>query len=151
CVPPDARQIIRWCADRGVHTHLFDATTDLGVPTVYCVQTADSGTRAAQLVASATDFDVPAAVLRAVLETAGTRASIYSQGTAPRSSGGYSEVRDGAVLLGSRARRGVFGFLLGGGQERPVSRPAGTRFAQPEDALASLLRLLAGAGVSVFA
>lgn len=151
CVPEEAHAIMRWCADRGVRTHLFDATTELGVPTVYCAQTTRTGTLAAQLVASATDFDVPAAVLRAVLEAAGTRASIYSQGTAPPRYRDYSAVRDGAVLMGNRARRSVFGFLLGSAEERPVSRPESVSFASPEGTLAYLLECLADHGVSVFA
>jgi len=62
------REMTQWCADRGIDTYLFDATTDIGVPTVYCVQLADAEYPAAQVVGCATDLDATAAAERALLK-----------------------------------------------------------------------------------
>lgn len=151
CVPERAREIIEWYGRRGVDTHLFDATTDVGVPTIYCVQVTreENVSRAAQIVGAASDFDVPAAVLRAVLEAAAMRIHSYYNKYA-RSYRAYAGVCDGAVAMGRRSQRPAFDFLLADLANRPVSRPR--TLAVPEhDRLAFLLRRLKDLSMSAFA
>jgi ribosomal protein S12 methylthiotransferase accessory factor len=152
CVPEQAREIIDWCDRHGVDTHLFDATTDLGIPTIYCLQTTrePSVERAAQIVGAATDFDVPAAVVRAVLEATGMRINEYFT-ELPRSYQAYQTVSDGAAVMGRRNRRPAFGFLLDDLAERAVSRPVTLDVAAQGQRLAFLLRRLAELRMPAFA
>jgi ribosomal protein S12 methylthiotransferase accessory factor len=152
CIPEEAREIIDWCERHLIDTHLFDATTDVGIPTVYCLQTTrdPSVERAAQIVGAATDFDVPRAVVRAVLEATGMRISEYFT-ELPRSYRAYKTVSDGAAVMGRRSRRPAFGFLLDDLAERPVSRPTTPEVASEGQRLAYLLRRLAELQMSVFA
>jgi ribosomal protein S12 methylthiotransferase accessory factor len=152
CIPEQAREVIDWYDRNGVETRLFDATTDVGVPTIYCVQTAREASvnRAAQLVGAATDFDVPAAVVRAIFEAAGMRIHSYYN-RVPRSYRDYTGVCDSAVAMGRRSRRHAFGFLL---DERPddrVARPRSRTFGSESELLAFLLRRLRELQMSVYA
>jgi ribosomal protein S12 methylthiotransferase accessory factor len=151
CLPEQVREIIQWCTARDASIHLFDATTDVGVPTVYCVQTTRTGDHAAQLVSCASDFDVRAAVLRATLEVIGLRAAIHARGPTPRRYADYTSVLDGAAVMARRKRRHAFGFLLDSPESRPASRPESAVIASPSERLRFLVRRLADLGMSVFA
>jgi ribosomal protein S12 methylthiotransferase accessory factor len=151
CVPDEAREIIQWLTRWDARTYLFDATTDVGVPTVYCVLTTGSGDRAAQLVSGATDFDVRAAVLKAVLEVSGLRAVIHAARQRPRRYADHASVLDGATVMAHRARRRAFSFLLDDLEHRPVSEPGGPGSATAAGQLRLVLRRLDALGMSAFA
>lgn len=145
------RQMIDWCSDRGIDTYMFDATTDIGVPTVYCVQLADTGYRAAQVVGCASDLDVPAAVERALLEAMGMRGHMHALPLVPRRYADYVAASDGATVMGRRSRRAAFGFLFDDLASRRVTRPAPVSFASDTERLGYLVTLLAGHGMPVYA
>ncbi|WP_163505188.1 YcaO-like family protein [Fodinicola acaciae] len=122
CLSAATTELVHWCQTRGITTYLFDATTDLHVPTVYCLQTASHDQRAAQLVGCSTDFEVSAAAHRAVLEAMAARSAVHHH-TSPRRYADYTDIMDGAALLARRARRPAFRFLLDGVRDRAPSRP----------------------------
>jgi ribosomal protein S12 methylthiotransferase accessory factor len=129
CIPDAAAPLLTWAADQQIRTYLFDATTDVGIPTVYCLQVAPEAPRGAQLVGCATDLDVRQAAIKALLEVTGIRAVIAQKGAAPRRYRDYRTVTDGACYMGMPSRRRAFGFLLDGADGRPRSHP---RLAAPE-------------------
>ncbi len=151
CVPERARGIVDWYARNGVDTHLFDATTDVGVPTIYCVQTTrePSVARAAQIVGAASDFDVPAAVVRAILEAAGMRIHAYYNRMARRYRD-YTGVCDGSVSMGRRSQRHAWRFLLDERPDQPESRLVGRTFGSVGEQLAFLLCRLRELGMPVY-
>jgi ribosomal protein S12 methylthiotransferase accessory factor len=151
-LPADAREIVHWCAEHGIDTRLFDATTNVGVPTVYCLQTTRDPTidRMAQVVACATNFDPSTAAVRAVLEAIGIRAGLIADTDYPRRYRDFASVTDGALMMGRRRRRGAFGFLLDDLPARPVSWPGGRRLGSDLDRLAFLLRRLNELGMSAY-
>lgn len=61
-----------------VHTLLLDATTDLGVPTVYCLQIAEHDPRARHVVGCAADRTLSAAAEKALAETLSIRDLVYA-------------------------------------------------------------------------
>jgi ribosomal protein S12 methylthiotransferase accessory factor len=150
CISDDAREVIDWCSDHGIRTHLFDATTDLDIPVVYCVQTTQNP-RVSQLVACAADLDVRSAVLRALLEVMSNRLGLCSRKDQPRRYTDFRSATDGAAVMSRQSRRPVFAFLLDGFSDRPATRPASRHFASDADRLAFLLRCLAERDMSVFA
>jgi ribosomal protein S12 methylthiotransferase accessory factor len=150
CISDDAREVIDWCDGHGIRTHLFDATTDLGIPVVYCVQTTQNP-RVAQLVACAADLDVSSAVLRALLEVTSNRLGVCSRQDQPRRYADFRSATDGTAVMSKLSRRPAFAFLLDGFSDRQVSRPASRQFASDAERLAFLLRSLAARDMSVFA
>lgn len=149
CVSDDAREVIDWCRNHGILTHLFDATTDLGIPVVYCVQTTDNP-RVSQLVGGAADLDMRSAVLRAVLEVASQRMGLCVRRDQPRGYADFRSATDGAAIMSRGSRRPAFAFLLDGLSDRPVSHPASRQFTSDAERLAFLLRCLSERGMSVF-
>ncbi|MCO5991790.1 YcaO-like family protein [Actinoallomurus rhizosphaericola] len=121
-LPDSARSILAWCADHGIESFLYDATTDVGVPVVYCLQTAEHTSRTGQLVGAACGFDGASLTEHALLEAMGLRLGIESRPAPPRRYADHRVVDDGAAVMAARARREAFGFLRG---DLPPSRPAG--------------------------
>jgi ribosomal protein S12 methylthiotransferase accessory factor len=145
------RQMIDWCSDRGIDTYMFDATTDIGVPTVYCVQLADLGYRAAQVVGCASDLDVPAAVERALLEAMGMRGLMHAEPLVPRRYADYGAAGAGATAMGRRSRRATFSFLFDDLASRSVTSPASLSFASDTERLGYLVARLADKDMPVYA
>lgn len=144
CLSAAARAIVGWCADHGIASFLYDATTDVGVPVVYCLQTTENAPRTAQLVGAACGFDVAALTGHALMETMGLRPGIAYR-RAPRRYADYRSVDDGATVMAARARRKAFGFLDSG---LPASRPAAPDPGTDERRLGFLLRRLAALGMT---
>jgi ribosomal protein S12 methylthiotransferase accessory factor len=148
-LPNPVQEIIDWCNMRGVRSHLFDATTDLDVPVVYCLQTSERPGTAAQLIGSAADFSSGRAALRAVLETMAIRPGIQARRSLPRRYLDYQSISDGASVMAQRGRRPVFAFLLREDGPLVMPRPSGPE--ADTERLTILLRRLAALGTAVYA
>ncbi|TDP92904.1 YcaO-like family protein [Labedaea rhizosphaerae] len=150
-ISPATQQLVDWYRDRQMVVHLFDATTDVAIPSVYCVMEAPNDTRVAQNVACATGFDIPAIAEKAILEAAAVRAALKERLNTPRRYRDFSEPIDGAVYMGRASRRKAFSFLLDDVDRRPASMPATRTFDSAEAELAHVLRLLGDKGMAVYA
>lgn len=144
----DLRTLLHYTERHFVSTHFFDATTDLGVPTVYCVQLAEHDDAARQTVACATGRDLTRAAVKALLEAIPARAMFHR---ADRES--YALVMSGAVTMAAAERRPAFDFLLGERVERPTRSPGADAGlpAAPDRALAHLLATLDARGMRAVA
>ena len=104
-----------------LETHLFDATTDYGVPTLYAVQTSQVDPELAQVVAATCDIDPQRALAKIYRELASLRIALRSHARGPRAQeikGQDLTVVGGALADAELSMRHVFDFLLEG--ERPV-------------------------------
>lgn len=144
-----AAEAVSWYESRGLRLRLFDATTDLAVPTVYCVLEAPDDPRLSQVVACSTGFDLPDTVLKAVLEAGGLRNALLAA-RPPRRYRDFVDPTHGAAFMGHPARRPAFRFLLDELAHRPRSAPAAREFATPVDALTYVLELMAAGGHEVY-
>ena len=148
---PETVELVRWSADRGMRTLLFDATTDLGIPAVWCLQLSDKSRRAGQICATAAGLDTSSTAHRAVLECLPAREHLESTPSTIRSYRDYAEVTDGAVHMSRRGRRSAFDFLLDRLDERPVVPGRELTAGTPAEALAVLLRVLQEHGQPAYA
>ncbi|MEV0732755.1 YcaO-like family protein [Polymorphospora sp. NPDC050346] len=126
-----------------VHTLLFDATTDLGIPVLFGLQLADHDRHLAQLVAAACVADPRAAVAKVYREAAALRIALRAAAAdrTPPAGPDVASVVDGAIALGRRDRRHHFDFLLDG--DRPVRRLADLPAPPPGEPITVLHWLLA--------
>ena len=138
---PTAAEYHRVATSTELRTHLFDATTDFGIPVLYAVQTSQVDPHLAQVVAATCDPDPQRALAKIHRELASVRIALrsYTQGSRLAEVIGQDHtVVGGALADAAPDQRGVFDFLLTG--PRPTvaledlggasSRPAGDPLAE---------------------
>ncbi|MGW4566837.1 YcaO-like family protein [Streptomyces sp. NPDC004561] len=133
-----------------LHTLLLDATTDLGVPTVYCVQIAEHDPRVRHVVGCAADRTLIGAAEKAMAEALGIRGLLNSGTGAPELVEEFADITDGARYLTVPARSEAFAFLHQGIPAGP-RRPPPDIPASPRAALDTLLERLSALDMPVLA
>jgi ribosomal protein S12 methylthiotransferase accessory factor len=92
--------------------HMFDATTDMGVPTAYAVQLLDGHPHLAQYVNCATEFSAAGACAKTIREGAPARPVFEDGYRYPDNIADFVELHDGAAYMGRPEMRSGFDFLL---------------------------------------
>jgi ribosomal protein S12 methylthiotransferase accessory factor len=122
-----------------VRQYCFDATTDLGIPTVYALQLVDDHPKLAQYVSCATDFSAAAALAKTIREAAPARAVFQMDREVPAEIADFRSLYDGAVYMGRPEQRRAFSFLLDSDTRRKLDDMA---IDAPSDARGRLKFLL---------
>ena len=142
--------MLDWSRRHFIESYLFDATTDMAVPTVFCLQVAPHDERAAQIMGCATGRSIQSAAQHALLEACTSRSSFYTDEDLPANFADFKVVSDGARYMAERARAGAFGFLVDGARDRVApARP--WMPADSREALAWLIAVLARKDMQVIA
>lgn len=131
-------------------THCFDATTDLGIPTVYAVQVSETDESLAQIVAASSSLTWESALHKAERELLSLRIALRSAGPlyeAPTL--GQVSVTGGARWLGRRSMRCEFDFLLR--SQTPPQSPTSIPTGLSVDPLPHLLAMLKNKGMDAVA
>jgi ribosomal protein S12 methylthiotransferase accessory factor len=106
------KEALRRAESTGIEYAFFDATTDLGIPTVYCVDTDRASSKLRHVVMCATDPDPERAVTKILREIAASRMGLSSVRRAPESVDDFHDVFHGAQYMGAAERAQAFDFLL---------------------------------------
>lgn len=130
---------------------LFDATTDIGIPTVYSVDLSDENERVAQLVMCATTLDPVDAIAKISRESASSRIAMGVARDVPERVDEFLTVYHGAGYMGHRKRRDSFDFLLGSSRRRKLSELESLETGSPEGDLELILDRLDAAGMEAVA
>ena len=101
--------------------HMFDATTDMGVPTVYALQLLEGHPHLAQYVNCATEFSAAAACAKTIREGAPARPVFEDGYRYPDQIADFVELHDGAAYMGRPGMRDGFGFLLDSPHRRALA------------------------------
>lgn len=94
-----------------VNQTFFDATSDIGVPTVYSVQRVPGHPTTAQYVNCATGFDPAALCAKTIREAAPARPVLRLVKDIPADAQDFRELYDGAVMMGRQENASAFDFL----------------------------------------
>ncbi|WP_219825855.1 YcaO-like family protein [Nonomuraea typhae] len=131
---------IEWSRRHFVRTHLFDATTDIGVPTVYCLLACEYDDKASRMVGAGTGRTLGEAAEKAFFEAIHVPHVIHRSVKPPPSElAGFDHIADGSRYMGLAERAPAFDFLLK--DERHTT--ANPRMPDdPDEALAWLSRAL---------
>jgi ribosomal protein S12 methylthiotransferase accessory factor len=135
----------------GRRTWLFDATTDLGVPTVYGVNTADAGHRVATVVAAATAPSPAHAVRKVVKEIESCRVALEHHQPRTDDVDEFKTAYDGALYMAAPQRRGAFSFLLESASSRSLADMPDISTSRPTRQLADLLERLRSCSMNAYA
>lgn len=123
--PPEALAGWKSYRDYGIETHLFDATTDFGIPVIFALQISDQDDDIAQLVGAASALEPAEALTKVFREMASIRIALrafLAQSTSIKIYPDVANVTGGAALMGQRAYRDAFSFLLNSERETSPSR-----------------------------
>jgi ribosomal protein S12 methylthiotransferase accessory factor len=139
-------ELIAWNASQFVDVHLFDATSEFGVPIAYCVLAADHDPTACRVLGAGTGRSLGVAAEKALGEAMSVRHLIGDGTPAPESIDEITSIDGGARYMAVRERAGAFEFLLRGADQRQaVDRPSLPD--DPAEALATLVGWLSAAGM----
>jgi ribosomal protein S12 methylthiotransferase accessory factor len=147
----DCRRILDWCSAHFIEANLFDVTSDLAVPSVYCLLRAEHHPRLRNFVGCSTGVSLAAAADKVLLETLIFRQSLDA--AAPRSQEDMARsasLTDGTLYMAAPERSSAFDFLAGGHHDRPPA-PATCLPTDPGDRLRLLIARLAWRDVQVIA
>ncbi|MEV0693828.1 YcaO-like family protein [Streptomyces sp. NPDC050388] len=147
----EGARLVDWCARKFITAHLFDATSEIGVPTVYCVFEAPHDGLAGRVVSAAAGSDLAGAAEHALAEGVTLRMAVRDAARlAPEE---CEPLMKGAVWHGARENAAAFDFLLTGRAGRPAAPAAAPPDASDSDAarLRSLVARCEQAGHPVYA
>ncbi|MEV4804004.1 YcaO-like family protein [Nonomuraea sp. NPDC049421] len=143
--------LTRIAREEQVVTHLFDATTDLGVPTVYLVEVAPHHPATRTLVTCATDPDPYAAAEKVFREAASCRIGLRSRVPERTDPMTFRDPFDGGTYMAAPERAHAFGFLLDSPHRRSLSELPAPEVAEGRPALRWILQRLRDHGMEAFA
>ncbi|MBO3724975.1 YcaO-like family protein [Actinomyces bowdenii] len=131
-------------------TRCFDATTDLGIPTVYAVQLSETDESLAQIVAASSALTWESALHKVERELLSLRIALRSAGPLHEEPPlGHVSVTGGARWLGRRSMRREFDFLLR--SQAPTQSPTSIPTGLSVDPLSHLLAMLKSKGMDAVA
>ncbi len=150
-VPEELAPFLARADSQRVSTHLFDATTDVGVPTIYSVEVTPHHPTLRTVVMCATDPDPTAAVAKVFREAAAGRIGLRNRPMERTDPKTFYSVYDGALYMGAPERAHAFDFLLESPNHTKLSELPGPGPAEGEEALVWILERLRACGMEAFA
>ena len=118
-----------------IQQNFYDATTDIGVPIVYSVQTLEDDPDVSQHVGCAVGFDVAEICAKLIREAAPARFALRSMKDAPAAVDDFRALHHGANELGKPAYRRSFDFLLKTGRSIDIGAMHGPAAASESERL----------------
>lgn len=98
----------------------FDATSDIGFPTVYGVQVCSANPHATTLVSCSTALDPAEAVAKVVRDMAHIRVAFRERHPIPERWDDFKDIFHGAAFMARAEQAGAFDFLLQSGATRKL-------------------------------
>lgn len=152
-LPPWLEQYMRRNARarQSVEHLFFDATTDLGVPTIYSLQLSPRDEMLAALVMCSTELDPAIAVAKVMRESASSRIAMHTPRVTPDKWDDFLHVFDGATCMGHRDHLCAFDFLVNSPKRRRLSEMRAIGSGDARQDLVNLLARLHQRDMDVFA
>jgi len=129
----------------------FDATTDVGVFTVYALQIAHDDARVHTLVSCATDINPAVAIAKAIRDLTHLRTALRHERPIPSNWDEFVDVLDGATFMAQQSQAAGFNFLKRAPSRCALSRLLRGPTCREEEALADVIGRFRGLGLDVYA
>lgn len=152
-IPVALESILSRLNSSRVKQRFFDATTDIGIPTIFSVQTCEGHASCSLFVSCATSLDPVVACGKAIREAAPARNVMNRERTLPASVEDFFELTHGADYYGTGNHNSDFDFLLNNGRTTSLDQIATIPLSENSDAqgLASLVSRLRSLGMEAIA
>lgn len=128
---------------RFMTTWLFNATTDIRIPTVYVLQRAPHDRLAVNIIGAGTGHTLAEAAEKALIEVLTIRPLFRDTGPIEE----FTQITDGARYMGTPEHSGAFDFLTDGLQTRPASHDCDELPGEPRDAIIDVVGRLTALGM----
>jgi ribosomal protein S12 methylthiotransferase accessory factor len=112
-----------------IHFEFYDATLDLGVPTVYGLRIASPSARARTLVGCATASDIETAICKVFRDLVSLSTAFRNPRPYPEDISDFRQIMHGAAYMASSERESAFDFLRSNGLRHQLSE---TRVIYPK-------------------
>ncbi len=131
--------------------HLFDATTDVGIPTIYGLQVAARSETLRHLVACSCNPQPEIAVRKVLRDMVSMRIALRGRLEVPEDIADFSDVMHGAAYMGNVERSHAFSFLLNSQKRIRFSKMRLSAMESSPLTLTSVLRRLSALNLEAFA
>jgi ribosomal protein S12 methylthiotransferase accessory factor len=136
-------------ASADMEFRFYDATTDLGIPTVYGVRIAPHSATSHTVVACSASSTITAAIAKVMLDLVSIGSAFDPPASVPSSIDDFCQIMHGATFMARKENAHAFEFLLGGNRSIPLSDDG---LATMDDwSLDDILESLAKKNISVYA
>jgi ribosomal protein S12 methylthiotransferase accessory factor len=129
----------------------FDATTDIGVPTVYGLQVSRTDSLLTTLVSCSTAMNPVEALVKVFRDMAASRTAFRRERTTPDNFDDFSNIFHGAAFMARAEQRTAFDFLLDSDHTRFLSDIAPLECTNEKQSLQIVLELLRRKRFDVYA
>jgi ribosomal protein S12 methylthiotransferase accessory factor len=129
----------------------FDATTDLGIPTVYALQIARANPKVNTLVSCCTALDPIEAVVKVIRDMAACRVAFRHPRVTPNNWDDFTEVHHGASYMTLSENSSAFDFLFSSQTKRFLCELPQKNRADDQRTLESLLGTFRRKGLDLYA
>lgn len=136
-------------SSRELEYFFFDATTDMGVPTVYGVQVARANKRLMTVVGCSTALHPATAIIKVLGDLVSCSMFLSGAKPEPESWDDFTALTHGGTYMGRAEQAHAFDFLLQSNQGRRLSEI--TPFAGPGNSLQAALNVLRAKGLDAYA
>jgi ribosomal protein S12 methylthiotransferase accessory factor len=108
-------------ASADLEYHFYDATTDLGVPTIYSLQIAPYHKSVRTLVACTTGLTIVDALCKSIRDMTALKLAFRREHTIPNSWDDFTDPLHGATFMARAENAGAFDFLTGDSSRKMLS------------------------------
>jgi ribosomal protein S12 methylthiotransferase accessory factor len=138
-------------SSRDVECFFFDATTDLGIPTIYGLQISPGDRRVTTTVSCSAALDPSSAIAKVICEMAAIRVSFRTDRPVPSSFDNYCRIFDGATFMARAEQSHAFDFLLKTERIRPIAEIPSLDTPSDASTLRRILEIFRRKGLDVYA
>jgi ribosomal protein S12 methylthiotransferase accessory factor len=153
CIPPSLTAY--WDryqrSSREVEYSFFDATTNIGIPTVYALQTAKANQTLTTLVSCSTALDPARAMAKAMSHSVAAMLAFCNPWPIPDKWEDFTEITHGASYMGRPEQAHAFNFLFRSGERRRLSKMPCLASEDEKHALQTVLAILRRERMDVYA
>jgi ribosomal protein S12 methylthiotransferase accessory factor len=129
-------------SSRGLEYIFFDATTDVGLSTVYGLQVSGSNRRLTTLVSCSAALNPSQAVIKVMRDMVATRIAFQAPRPTPDRYEDFTGVFHGASYMARGENASAFDFLLHSGRTRSLSEMEGHEGSAGRQGLSAVLEVL---------
>jgi ribosomal protein S12 methylthiotransferase accessory factor len=142
-------------ASTAISIHLFDATTNIGIPVIYGLRVSSIDRNLRTVVACSCSLDPMRACRKVMLELASCTEWLRNVGPIPDKVDDFDQLFHGAAYMGREEQASSFNFLLKSPYQRSITHVASqspcSSIDNPHTALAQTVKRLKSYGYSAYA